>query len=67
MIDAIMEGGPRAQRAAKELVFTVSGRPIDEDQIEDTSRRIAELRASEEGREGISAFLDKRKPAWRED
>lgn len=67
VIDAIMEGGPRAQKAAKDLVFAVSGRRIDEALIEDTAIRIADLRASEEGREGISAFLDKRKPAWRED
>ncbi|HNE01958.1 MAG TPA: enoyl-CoA hydratase/isomerase family protein, partial [Plasticicumulans sp.] len=34
--------------------------------IDDTARRIARLRASPEGREGVSAFLDKRAPAWRD-
>lgn len=67
VIDAVMEGGPMAQKAAKDLVFAVSGRPIDEALIEDTARRIAELRVSEEGKEGIGAFLDKRRPSWRED
>ena len=68
VVDALLEGGPAAQRAAKDLVFSVTPRPSsDESLIEDTANRIAELRASEEGREGIMAFLEKRKPAWREE
>jgi methylglutaconyl-CoA hydratase len=67
IIDALLQGGPAAQRAAKDLVFAVSGRGPDDGLIEETANRIADLRASEEGREGIVAFLEKRKPNWRED
>jgi len=68
VVDALLEGGPAAQRAAKELVYSLAGRPPSEEKlIEETAGRIADLRASEEGREGISAFLEKRKPDWRED
>ena len=65
MVDILLQGGPEAQRAAKELVFAVAGRHVDEALVEETAGRIAELRASEEGREGIAAFLEKRKPNWR--
>jgi methylglutaconyl-CoA hydratase len=67
VIDALLQGGPAAQRAAKDLVFAVAGRAVDEKLVEETAGRIAELRASEEGREGIAAFLEKRKPNWRDD
>ena len=65
VVDALLQGGPAAQRAAKDLVFAVSGRGADEAVIEDTAARIAERRASEEGREGVAAFLEKRRPDWR--
>jgi len=65
VIDALLQGGPAAQRAAKDLVFAVAGRRVDESLVEDTAGRIASLRSSEEGREGIAAFLEKRKPDWR--
>lgn len=67
VVDALLKGGPLAQRAAKDLVFAVAGRPVDEGLIEETAKRIADLRASDEGREGIAAFLEKRKPDWRTD
>jgi methylglutaconyl-CoA hydratase len=50
--------------AVKQLIADVAGRRIDERLIEDTSRRIAEIRATPEAQEGLSAFLEKRKPAW---
>ncbi|HVL08062.1 MAG TPA: enoyl-CoA hydratase/isomerase family protein [Burkholderiaceae bacterium] len=56
--------GPEAVRACKRLVQDVAGAPIDTDLITDTANRIAEIRGSAEGREGISAFLEKRRPAW---
>lgn len=56
--------GPEAVRACKRLVQDVVGAPIDTDLITDTANRIAEIRGSAEGREGISAFLEKRRPAW---
>ncbi len=63
-IDALLNSGPSAQAAAKELVEQVQGRAIDESLIEETARRIAEVRASDEAREGLNAFLEKRKPDW---
>jgi methylglutaconyl-CoA hydratase len=63
-IDALLNSGPNAQVAAKELIRHVHGRAIDESLIEETARRIAEVRASDEAREGLSAFLEKRKPDW---
>lgn len=65
VIDALLQGGPVAQRAAKDLVFAVAARPVDETLVEETAARIAEIRASEEAREGVAAFLEKRKPTWR--
>ncbi|MCH6565167.1 MAG: enoyl-CoA hydratase/isomerase family protein [Proteobacteria bacterium] len=63
-IDALLNSGPSAQAAAKELIEQVQGRAIDESLIEETARRIAEVRASDEAREGLTAFLEKRKPDW---
>ena len=60
----LSEGGPAAQRAAKDLIFAVAHRPINADLIHDTAERIATIRASAEGREGLAGFLEKRKPAW---
>jgi methylglutaconyl-CoA hydratase len=70
-IDAILghllSGGPAAHAATKALIRAVAGRPIDDDLIGDTATRIATARASEEGREGILSFLEKRRPAWAAD
>lgn len=60
-----MQGnGPKAMAAAKELALDVGGGRIDRAMIEDTARRIANIRVGDEGQEGMSAFLEKRKPAW---
>lgn len=56
--------GPIAQREAKDLIRAVAGAPIGDALIADTAARIARLRASPEGREGVAAFLEKRKPTW---
>jgi methylglutaconyl-CoA hydratase len=64
VIAALLEGGPRAHAEAKKLVFDVAGKPIEPAVIDETTRRIAAIRASPEGREGVAAFLDKRKPNW---
>jgi methylglutaconyl-CoA hydratase len=64
ILTRLADGGPAAQRAAKELVFAVAHRPVDDAVIRDTAERIAAIRASDEGREGLAAFLGKRKPAW---
>jgi methylglutaconyl-CoA hydratase len=62
----IMACGPNAVAAAKDLVAHVAEHPIDHAVMAETARRIARARVSEEGREGIAAFLEKRKPNWAE-
>ncbi|MGN6666980.1 MAG: enoyl-CoA hydratase-related protein, partial [Trinickia sp.] len=61
---ALCANGPHAVRESKRLVQDVAGRSLDEALIDDTARRIANIRASEEGREGVASFLEKRAPAW---
>jgi methylglutaconyl-CoA hydratase len=64
MASHLLKGGPAALAAAKELIADVSRQPIDDALVEETARRIAALRVSPGGREGIAAFLEKRKPDW---
>ena len=64
MVNALLQNGPLALRACKELVDAVAGKPLDDALLDDTARRIAEIRATPEAKEGISAFLEKRKPSW---
>lgn len=64
ILDALVKNSPNAVREAKRLVREVSGRALDAALIEDTAERIAMIRASAEGREGVRAFLEKRKPDW---
>lgn len=59
----MMACGPEAVADSKRLVEDVAYRPIDE-VMEETARRIARARVSEEGQEGVRAFLEKRKPSW---
>ena len=61
---SLLQGGPLAQAAAKDLIRAVADRPVSDGVMEDTARRIAELRAMPEAREGLAAFLDKRPAAW---
>ena len=63
VLDAITSGGPRAVNAAKRLVRDVEGKRIDETG-DLTVKRIAEIRVSHEGQEGLRAFLEKRDPHW---
>ena len=51
-------------RLAKQLTFDVSHRPVSEELIAATVRLIADVRDSDEGREGLNAFLQKRPPNW---
>ena len=67
LITAILTNGPEAVVAAKQLVFAVSGKAIDSSLIEHTCEVIAGIRVSAQGQEGLSAFLDKRKPHWLKD
>ncbi len=61
---AIASCSPHAVGEAKRLVRDVSGEAIEPHLVADTVRRIAEVRVSPEGREGVAAFLEKRKPSW---
>ena len=65
IVAAIVANGPAAVRACKSLVQDVAGRPIDAALRADTARRIADIRASDEGRAGVAAFLAKQEPPWR--
>jgi len=64
IVDALLACGPVAQREAKDLIRAVAGKPVTSELIQDTAERIAKLRASPEGREGVSAFLEKRRASW---
>ena len=64
LLKHLLAGGSGAHARIKDLVHDVAGRPIDDELKGDTARRIAEIRASEEGKEGIASFLEKRKPKW---
>ena len=60
----LTQGGPQAIAKIKDLIRAVSAGAVDDAMIGDTARRIAEIRVSPEGREGIASFLEKRKPRW---
>ncbi|MEJ6021737.1 enoyl-CoA hydratase/isomerase family protein [Ramlibacter sp. PS4R-6] len=61
---ALVAAGPAAVKACKELVHDVADREIDHVLVERTVKGIADIRVSDEGREGIQSFLGKRKPSW---
>jgi methylglutaconyl-CoA hydratase len=64
ILAALAQTSANAVTEAKRLVRDVASRPIDEAMLDDTAGRIAAIRASDDGREGVRAFLDKRKPRW---
>lgn len=64
VVKALVSNSPNAVGEAKRLVRDMAGRPIDDALVADTANRIAAIRASGEGREGVAAFLEKRKPSW---
>jgi methylglutaconyl-CoA hydratase len=64
VVNALLSASPNAAKEAKRLVRDVAGMPLSDVLIADTVERIAEIRASDEGREGVKAFLEKRKPNW---
>jgi methylglutaconyl-CoA hydratase len=64
IVKALVSNSPNAVRQAKVLVRDIAGRPLDNALVADTAARIATIRASLEAREGISSFLEKRKPSW---
>lgn len=60
----LLNNSPAALRSAKELMAVVHNQPINQQLIDSTSARIAAIRVSNEGQEGLNAFLQKRTPAW---
>jgi methylglutaconyl-CoA hydratase len=64
LADILSQNSPGAMAEAKRLIADVTGRPIDAALRSETAGRIARQRASVEGREGVAAFLEKRKPSW---
>ena len=60
----LVQAGPEAVKACKKLLHDVAGQEMSDSLLEDTAERIADIRVTPEGREGIGAFLDKRKPNW---
>ena len=64
IVDSMLACSPMAQLAAKELIRAVAGRPVTSELIQDSAERIAKIRSSPEGREGVAAFLEKRRASW---
>jgi methylglutaconyl-CoA hydratase len=64
LLGALFLAGPQAQAESKALIRAVAHRPIDDGVIADTAARIAKVRASREAKEGVAAFLGKRRAAW---
>jgi methylglutaconyl-CoA hydratase len=64
LIDALLANGPEAIITGKRLVFDIAGKVIDQQLIDSTCETIAAIRMSEQGQEGLQAFLEKRKPHW---
>jgi methylglutaconyl-CoA hydratase len=62
--NALLANGPKAIESAKNLIQAVSQKPVDDELIEDTVERIAQIRSTPEAKEGIAAFLERRKPSW---
>jgi methylglutaconyl-CoA hydratase len=60
----LLAGGPESHAKIKELIRSVTHRPVDDALGAETARRIAEIRVSAEGKEGIASFLEKRKASW---
>jgi methylglutaconyl-CoA hydratase len=64
LLGSLLVAGPRAQDESKALIRAVRSGPIDDAMIADTAARIAGVRGSDEGKEGVAAFLRKRSAAW---
>lgn len=64
VIDLLRTSGPVAMTQCKNLIFNIANKETIEEALSSTARMIAEIRASEEGQEGMAAFLEKRKPNW---
>ena len=63
IVDRLLSSGPKAMQMCKDLIRKVPGMPVSEMKSY-TARAIADLRVSDEGQEGMTAFFEKRKPKW---
>jgi methylglutaconyl-CoA hydratase len=66
LLGQLYTSGPAAMAAVKQLIPLSANAAIDDRLIAETSRRLADIRATPEGQEGLSAFLEKRRAAWLE-
>jgi methylglutaconyl-CoA hydratase len=64
VLDALSLTSLPATHEAKRLVHDIAGQALTDELLADTAERIAAARASDDGREGVRAFLEKRKPRW---
>jgi methylglutaconyl-CoA hydratase len=64
IINSLISASPHAVQEAKRLVRDMAGTALSDEMVADTVQRIADIRASDEGREGVQSFLEKRKPSW---
>lgn len=64
IIDSLLKNGPNALRECKTMIRIISGQPIDETTLEECIQRAKRVRMSPEGKEGLTVFLEKRKPNW---
>jgi methylglutaconyl-CoA hydratase len=64
LVKHLLAGGPEAHAKIKDLIRAVANRPVDDALVADTAKRIAEIRVSPEGKEGIASFLEKRMASW---
>jgi methylglutaconyl-CoA hydratase len=64
IVEALLQNGPTALASCKSLVGAVAGKPLSPELLDETARRIASIRATDEAREGMAAFFAKRKPNW---
>jgi methylglutaconyl-CoA hydratase len=64
ILTSLLAASPHAVAEAKRLVRDVAGKPLTDALVDETVMRIADIRASEQGREGVRSFLEKRRPSW---
>lgn len=64
IVALLVANGPAAVQACKQLVRDIAGQDINDTLRAETARRIADIRASQEGKEGLQSFLGKRAPNW---
>ena len=64
LADNLLKNAPQGMRLGKQAIFNYANQPITDDIINSTVKMIADVRNSDEGKEGLSAFLEKRKPKW---